>query len=641
MVLVALSCVTVLGIAMVAFLAVSSQATRLSNRGYAQTVSKNLAEMGLERALGAFNTSNGFYGTWTLPDGVTTSSWTLPTTTTATTSFTIPSSYYGTTGITATINVRVNNFRDTRKAEIWSSLLTYSVGDYVWYQGVWYRCISAPPAKQAPSNTTYWKGAPESWSPHANYRVGNIALSGGFACRCRVDHVNQPPPSPTPPNPTSSTYWDVPGTAVAVWSATSTYNVDDVVLSGGLAYRCLAANSNQVPPNTSYWLSAPVIYAEGVVTLPDVGGTTIKTQIRATVAPAPLFPNAIGAKSDVIMSNSTLSAGYVDSYNQVLGAYTPYSSTTNRSASAVVAGGDIAVSNAVASAGMRIYGFVAATSNNTSPYAPRWTYSSSTGWVTGNVSAWYQPTPSINSPPSPRFDLTRVTRSPHVPNFDIQNVSGATVLPAPINTTVLPNGATSLGTAGAATPAIYNITQTGAAMDSGLYLNDLADVLTINGPVILRVSGPVYIGSGKIVIANTGSLEIYFDGQLWVDAGSTNGIDNQAPSSGNPDPKKCILVGTSTDNYYGAHSYQSTRPFYGVIYMPDAYVAICYGTAGTAAHYYGAISAKNVRFPNRNVAFHYDTSLRTAGTVGTYIDGPYRIAEWRELSDAGERITLP
>jgi hypothetical protein len=37
------------------------------------------------------------------------------------------------------------------------------------------------------------------------------------------------------------------------WSAATTYAVNDAVQSGGSAYVCIAGNTNQVPPNATYW----------------------------------------------------------------------------------------------------------------------------------------------------------------------------------------------------------------------------------------------------------------------------------------------------------------------------------------------------------------------------------------------------
>src|SRR5205814_1328894 len=59
---------------------------------------------------------------------------------------------------------------------------------------------------------------------------------------------------------------------------------------------------------------APVIYAEGTIAIP--GSASIKTQLRAVVAPAPLFPNAVAANSSTITANS---GGTVDSYDSTSG----------------------------------------------------------------------------------------------------------------------------------------------------------------------------------------------------------------------------------------------------------------------------------------------------------------------------------
>ena len=93
-------------------------------------------------------------------------------------------------------------------------------------------------------------------------------------------------------------------------STLTSYSVDDVVFSGGTPYRCIQAHTNHLPPNTAYWLSATVIYSEGVATLPDSSNTAIRTQLRATLAPAARFPNAAGS-----VTTRLASAGTVDSYN--------------------------------------------------------------------------------------------------------------------------------------------------------------------------------------------------------------------------------------------------------------------------------------------------------------------------------------
>lgn len=610
-VLVALSCVTVLGIAVASFLSVSNQAMRLSNRTYAKSVSKQLAEMGLERALVSYN--NNSFDSWTRPD-----------TTSATTSFSISSDRFGSSGITTVVNVRVDHYLATKKATPWSVLTTYTANDFVWYQGVWYLCIATPPVtappNQLPSNTTYWKAAPETWNAQANYRFGNIVLSAGTAYRCIVPNINQAPPN--------ATYWTAYG--IAPWDVGTAYTVDTVALSRGVAYRCIAAHTGQAPPNTNYWLSAPVIYAEGVATLPDSSATTIKTQLRATLAPAPLFPNALGAQ---LVTNLT-TTGTVDSYNQVLGDYNqttaPFSvAAPNRGSSAVVAGGKT-TGTAVAITRVRVNGYVAAPSSSTAPHNPRYTYNTTSGIIT-----------SIPAPttPTPKIDLSRVSRSPYIPKFSIQSVASGsptfnllTVADLVGATTDLPRG--GIDTVNAADGKYYYYTDDSLVLDSG-------DTLNINGPVVIDIrpasSGDLDIqNTGIISIANnaTASLEIHFDDRLYIDSdNAAGGIDNQTK-----DPKRLILIGTNNNNA-GSYHYLWARvnnTFYGVIYMPDAYLHVR-NTSRTQT-IYGAISAETIYFDD-STTVHYDTSLRTATFTG--VDAPYRLTEWRELTDPAEKITLP
>lgn len=643
-VLVALSCVTVLAIATASFLALSNQAMKLSNRDYAKSVSRQLAEMGLERALRSY--SNNTFSSWTQPDAIT-----------ANKTLTIASDNFGNSIASATANIKVVHFLDTRKGTIWNDRTAYSVDDFVWYRGVWYLCTSAAAAGVAPSTTANWRAAPESWNAYANYEVGNIALAGGTAYRCIVANINQ-----TPPN---ATYWTT--STSGVWSSATSYSLNDVAVSGGVPYRCILAHTGQAPPNTTYWLSAPVIYSEGVAVLPDSGSTTIKTQLRAMVAPAPLFPNALGAADRVTLATT----GTVDSYNAPLTAawsnstayrvgdvvrsgagptYTFYrckAAHTNQAVtnttywspspanalgfSAVIAGGNT-TSTGVSVISTLIGGYISVKSSSSSPYAPQ------VSLATGSAVKLLNSDGSNTSPhaTATNVDQTRISRSPFVPDFDIQSVTGGGTLPS-TGTNYLPDGATTLGTAGASAPSVYNISGTwdGGSLYSGVYLSDTADTLTINGPVILNVTGTLYTSSGRIIINTTGSLEVYFTGQLWIGSGATSGIQNKTL-----DPKKCVLVGTSTANTSGSHYYWSTDPFYGVIYMPDAYVS-----TWTNVNIYGAISAKNIIFPSTsgsvNEHLHYDTSLRTAGSVGTYIDQPYKISELRELTDPSEKITLP
>ncbi|MBS0662433.1 MAG: hypothetical protein JSR48_04165 [Verrucomicrobia bacterium] len=659
-VLVAMCFVAVLAISLAGYMAVGSQSTRQSTRAYLRDVSLQLAQIGLERALNAFATSSF-------------SSWTRPNSTTATKTVTIAGSRYGTANLTANVYIRVDRYREPppslltgtpNRGNVWSAQRTYAVGDFVYYLGVWYLCYpSAPAAGVAPSNIAYWTSAPDIWNPYATYQIGNVALYGGAAYRCAAINSNMPPGAATIPTywslitptdtwvssatylpgqyaisgaqayrclaantnqaPPNAAYWaSATGVNVGTWNAANSYAIDAVVFAGGVPYRCIAANSNKQPPNTTYWLSPPVIYAQGTATLPDNTGTTISTQLRAIVAPAPLFTTAAGAYTYTNLA----SGGIIDSYNAAIGTYasqvsgsgSTYTQYTNYSAT--LAGGNTS-GTAVNLNTATLRGYVSAPAASTSPYAPRWTYSGS-GAVLG---------PNDSS----GVNLTRINRSSYLPKFDVQAVTGGNNLPAGQGVgTILNQGNRTLGTPG--TLQIYNITGTyysGSSYTPGIYLNNSTDILNIIGPVILNVTGSFYISNGSLNISAGASLEVYFTDELYIGNNGSGGIYNS-----NADPKTLLIVGTSTVNSSGYHYLWTAADFYGVLYMPSAYIHLW--NSGYTPQRYGALLGSNVYF-NHTANQHYDTTLRTAGSIGTFIDSPYLVSELRLLSDPGEQVTLP
>lgn len=46
-------------------------------------------------------------------------------------------------------------------------------------------------------------------------------------------------------------------TTPAAWASTTAYNVGDMVSQGGVNYYCTAGNTNQTPPNSTYWYAMP------------------------------------------------------------------------------------------------------------------------------------------------------------------------------------------------------------------------------------------------------------------------------------------------------------------------------------------------------------------------------------------------
>jgi hypothetical protein len=639
-VLVALCFTAVLGIAIGTYLALCSRVMSLSDRTFHSANSGALAQLGVEQALYAIN--NNTWTSWTNTSGGALAA----TDTVALRTMTVGSH---------SVYIRFNN----RNATNWSPGLAYTTADIVWYLGKWYQCTAAHSAatdwqaatnynigevvisngvayeciavhaNQLPPNTSFWTpilsdnggnwaSAPSRWNSLVSYSSGDIVIQSGVVYRCTgTTHTNQQPPN--------TTYWT--SVTANTWSSATSYSVDDVAWHGGTLYRCIVAHSNQTPPNTAYWASAPVIYAEGAAGLSGTNTANIETQLRAAIEPAPLFPNALGATQSSSSAVSAASAtSTIDSYNSLTGSYSSVGSAENYSA--VVAGPSVTMSGATT-----IRGFVAATT--------------STLATTTNVK-------SASSPSSPNADPTRITTSYYVPAFSVNTISDGGNLPN--GTTRLDDGANTLGTVGANAPSVYNIVSTSqyGSNYSGLYLPDTADILTIQGPVVLNVTGSLQLDYGRIRVLSTGSLIIRFTSTLYIGNydymgyGTTGGLINEAPSTTNPDPRKMILIGTSTYNSSSNHYFWQTQPFYGLIYMPNAYLHAW--NSGYAAQRYGAFAARNVYF-NHTANFHYDSSLRITGGLGTYvnasgtrisvIDAPFQVSRLRELTDPAERITMP
>jgi len=597
-VLVALCFTAVLGIAVGTYLTLCSRAMSLSDRSFNSARSGGLAQLGVEQALYALN--NNTWTSWTNTSGGALAA----TDTVALRTMTVGSH---------SVYLRVSN----RNATNWSSGEdNYDTADIVWYLGKWYQCVTAHGVTTTVpiDSSANWASAPSRWNSLVSYSAGDIVIQGGAVYRCSgATHTNQQPPN--------ATYWT--SITANTWSLATSYSVDDVAWHGGTLYRCIADHTNQTPPNTAYWASVPVIYAEGAAVLTGTNTANIETQLRAEIEPAPLFPNAVGATQSTSSSVSLASAtGRVDSYNSLTGAYSSVGSAENYSA--VIGGPSVTISGATA-----VRGHIAAVS-------------SSLGTTTTVKSA--------SSPASPNTDPSRVSTSYYVPAFTVNSITDGGNLPN--GTTRLDDGPNTLGTVGATTPSVYNIVTTSqyGSNYSGLYLPDTADILTIQGPVVLNVTGSLYLDAGRIRILSTGSLILRFTSQLWIGNNSSTGggIVNEAPSSANPDPSRVLLIATTTYNSSSYNYYWSYQPFHGLIYMPNGYLHLW--NSGYNGDRYGAFAARNVYYQHA-AYLHYDTSLRITGGLGTYvnsagtrvsvIDAPFQVSRLRELTDPTERITLP
>ena len=523
--------------------------------------------------------------------------------------------------------------------------INYNLGDVIYYSttATWYRCILAHTSSGSitPTNTTYWSVAPRSsrsWDSAKQYSQNDTVIYKGVRyLSLQNSSIGQNPA-------TATTYWIGANTATASyqWDAATAYVVGDYRCYGGVWYNCTAAHTGHSPNDTAYWTNAwaqgagvttgaPVVYAEGTIAI--AGSPSVRTQLRATIASAPLFPNA-AASTTTISANS---GGTVDSYDSTTGTSAVQPGVANGAGtsglisgtyasqvgtatnySAVVAAGSTA-GTAITLSSTTVSGYVAAPSSSTTPYAPLISIGSS-----GSVK-------SLTSPASPNVDTSRVSRSPFIPQFDPLPSGGLAT-----NWSSVPKGTqlnlgynSNIGTPGATTPSRYYINGS-LTLGTAIY-----NSLSINGPVILYINGDLTItaagSTGRIDINSTGSAEIHVAGAFTADAPG-DGIQNYTG-----DPKSLIIICDTTST--ATHFYsEGVNDLYGVIYIPYSTSNTGYYNDNNNTEIFGAVSASKITYSGANMNIHYDTSLRYATFGG--VDQPYTITEWRELP-IDEQATMP
>lgn len=179
----------------------------------------------------------------------------------------------------------------------WDSGSAYVAGDVttaasvVTLDGYRYQCI-LDNTNETPPNATYWKllgpvtdavGVPLFTIPGNSlvtgaYAYDTIAFDGGTTLN--VGYSDNTP----------------------VWDATISYAAGDVVSSGGNLYTCILANSNETPPNATYWtllsaeISDPAAYISGFAL--TAGNSTYPMISGASVMPSHGLPVTIMADTN-------------------------------------------------------------------------------------------------------------------------------------------------------------------------------------------------------------------------------------------------------------------------------------------------------------------------------------------------------
>jgi len=269
--LVALSFVSVLGLVLAGYFAISQQSMRLSNRSYGATVSEQLAELGLEEALRALNTNN--FADWTsgtVPNQ-TTVDWTLTAATattaataaTATATITPPATRYGNSGVTGTAKIRIDNYDAYNRPATWANGTVYGINDLIGDAGIWYRCVqnhTAVTTANQPPNLSFWVPAPIpwQWSSDITYNPFEMVNSGGTWYR--YVYVNSTASSGNALS--DPRFWRAIPSGLplpTVWSNATTYYQGSVVsdvVSGVVkwfVYVNAASSSGFLTSNTTYW----------------------------------------------------------------------------------------------------------------------------------------------------------------------------------------------------------------------------------------------------------------------------------------------------------------------------------------------------------------------------------------------------
>ncbi len=472
----------------------------------------------------------------------------------------------------------------------WDTTYSYFVGDVVYYSSRWYRCLIANSGQTPSTTSAYWTVSPiqsTQWDANRQYsQYDTVRYNGVWYLSLANGNTSQNPS-------TATSYWIGANTTNTsyLWNSTTNYASGAYRSYGGVWYKASAANTNKSPNNPSFWTpswanssgnttGAPVIYAEATISIS--GNPPSVTQLRTTIDPSPLFPNALTASSTL-----SLNSGTIDSYDSKLAAY----GGTNIGTSAVLAAG----SSITTTGTLAISGYLAW------PSPPA---GISTG-TTLNGTAFSD-------------DKSRVSRSPQIPNFSIHDVAGGIQLTS-TNTT--------LGYAGSTTPVVYYYNSAGI---TNMNLNSSGEVLTIAGPVILYVAGNFRsntYASARIRILPTGSLRLVVGGNFRLESGG-GGIENQTN-----DPSKLTVLCSKSGA--GTFEISSTAyDFYGTVYIPNSSSTL---TVADSVAIYGALSAQSIT-TGSSVNLHYDTALRYSTTDG--VDQPYAITQWRELP-LTEQATMP
>lgn len=313
------------------------------------------------------------------------------------------------------------------------------------------------------------------------------------------------------------------------------------------------------------------VTVSGTVTQAD--GKVVTRTLTSESVKAPLFVNAVAGTTGRVRFRS---GGTVDSYDSALGDY----ASQTPGFSAVISSASTGTNVPVQLTNAQIKGYV------------------SSYWESGPSFSTSARLMGPTTPVTTRIDTSRISTSPYQPVFE-------EVLPTGSGST-LPSGSATIGTAGATTPSLFYASEIDLRS---------SQTLTVNGPVVIRVYGDVFISdSARIRVTSTGSLRLHFGGDLGVGG---SGIQNETLL-----PRNVILI--STFNPYDTFSVSTGTAFHGVIYTPNSSVTVSSNLA-----FHGAIVGRNVSF-TASPSIRYDLALRKVTFDG--LEVPFSVSNWRETT---------
>jgi hypothetical protein len=342
------------------------------------------------------------------------------------------------------------------------------------------------------------------------------------------------------------------------WSGTTTrtLQITGYSLGSGATGRLNLEVANATTNN-------PIVTSTATVTLAD-GRTFVKTFASTSVQRAVLFGNAVAAASRTNGTVTFNSDGAIDSYYSSSGAW---NAATNSGFAAVVAGNNVAFTNA------DIKGYVA-------------TYGAAPSYGSGTV---------IGSGGS-GVDTTRIGTSAFIPLFAVSTtVPAVTTLPGTTaGSTITLSASTPIGTLGSTTYHGTTTTFPNYVMNQSL---------TVSGTVKMYVRGNLTINSPRRIIVATGStLELFVAGNVTVGS-TTAGFTNTDLT---PASLALYLTGASS-----TLSWASSRTYHGVIYAPNSTASPVMTISNNGARFDGALLANSaITFSGSSPAVHYDMVLR-------------------------------